>query len=145
MSHNGRDGVSNRQPHHCLLNRLFRRRSKKYQCSTPLAFVWGIHRSPVNSPHIWPVTRKMCPFDDVIMWLQMMPADQRERMKSCHSCWYFDIFAFNISLDTCGRGRWVTDELLFVCRKQVVAVVTSYFKRHLDKGTKSNTSLSYFS
>ena len=26
--HNGRDGVSN-QPHHCLLNRLFRRRSKK--------------------------------------------------------------------------------------------------------------------
>ena len=27
--HNGRDSVSNRQPHDCLLNRLFRRRSKK--------------------------------------------------------------------------------------------------------------------
>ena len=27
--HNGRDGVSNHQPHYCLLNRLFRRRSKK--------------------------------------------------------------------------------------------------------------------
>ena len=27
--HNGLDGVSNHQPHHCLLNRLFRRRSKK--------------------------------------------------------------------------------------------------------------------
>ena len=27
----------------------------------------GIHRSPVNSPHKWPVTRKMFPFDDVIM------------------------------------------------------------------------------
>ena len=27
--HNGRDGVSNHQPQHCLLNRLFRRRSKK--------------------------------------------------------------------------------------------------------------------
>ena len=27
--HNGVDGVSNHQPHHCLLNRLFRRRSKK--------------------------------------------------------------------------------------------------------------------
>ena len=26
--HNGHDGVSNHQPHHCLLNRLFRRRSK---------------------------------------------------------------------------------------------------------------------
>ena len=27
--HNGRSGVSNHQPHDCLLNRLFRRRSKK--------------------------------------------------------------------------------------------------------------------
>ena len=27
--HNGRNGVSNYQPHDCLLNRLFRRRSKK--------------------------------------------------------------------------------------------------------------------
>ena len=27
--HNGHDGVSNHQPHHCLLNRLFGRRSKK--------------------------------------------------------------------------------------------------------------------
>ena len=27
--HNGRDGVSNHQPHNCLLNGLFRRRSKK--------------------------------------------------------------------------------------------------------------------
>ena len=27
--HNARDSVSNHQPHHCLLNRLFRRRSKK--------------------------------------------------------------------------------------------------------------------
>ena len=25
----GRDGVSNHQPHHCVLNRLFRRKSKK--------------------------------------------------------------------------------------------------------------------
>ena len=28
----------------------------------------GIQRGPVNSPHKWPVTRKMFPFDDVIMW-----------------------------------------------------------------------------
>ena len=27
----------------------------------------GIHRGPVNSPHKWPVTRKMFPFDDVIV------------------------------------------------------------------------------
>ena len=39
----------------------------KHQSSASLAFVWGIHREPVNSPHKWPVTRKMFPFDDVIM------------------------------------------------------------------------------
>ena len=47
--HNGRDGVSNHQ-------RL-----------DLLAFVRGIHRWPVNSPHKESVTRKMFPFDDVIM------------------------------------------------------------------------------
>ena len=40
---------------------------RKHQSSASLAFVRGIHRSPVNSPHKWPVTRKMFPFDDVIM------------------------------------------------------------------------------
>ena len=39
----------------------------KHQSSASLAFVWGIHRGPVNSPHKWPVTRQMFPFDDVIM------------------------------------------------------------------------------
>ena len=41
---------------------------RKHQSSASLAFVWGIHRGPGNSPHKWPVTRKMFPFDDVIMW-----------------------------------------------------------------------------
>ena len=41
---------------------------RKHQSSASLAFVWGIHRWPVNSPHKWPVTRKMFPFDDVIMY-----------------------------------------------------------------------------
>ena len=39
----------------------------KHQSSASLAFEWGIHRGPVNFPHKWPVTRKMFPFDDVIM------------------------------------------------------------------------------
>ena len=39
---------------------------RKHQSSALLAFVRGIHRSPVNSPHKGPVTRKMFPFDDVI-------------------------------------------------------------------------------
>ena len=40
---------------------------RKHQSSASLAFVRGIHRGPVNSPHKWPVTREMFPFDDVIM------------------------------------------------------------------------------
>ena len=39
---------------------------RKHQNSAPLAFMRGIHRRPVNSPHKGPVTRKMFPFDDVI-------------------------------------------------------------------------------
>ena len=41
----------------------------EHQSSASLAFVRGIHRSPVNSPHKWPVTRKMFPFDNFIMFL----------------------------------------------------------------------------
>ena len=39
----------------------------KHQSSASLAFVREIHRGLVNFPHKWPVTRKMFPFDDVIM------------------------------------------------------------------------------
>ena len=39
---------------------------RKHQSSAPLAFVRGLHRWPVNSPHKKPVTRKMFPLDDVI-------------------------------------------------------------------------------
>ena len=40
---------------------------RKHQNSGSLAFVRGIHRWPVNSPHKGPVTRKMFPFDGIIM------------------------------------------------------------------------------
>ena len=40
---------------------------RKHQSPASLAFVRGIHRGPVNSPHTGPVTRRMFSFDDVIM------------------------------------------------------------------------------
>ena len=40
---------------------------RKHQSSASLAFVRGIHRGPMNSSRKGPVTRKMFPFDDVIM------------------------------------------------------------------------------
>ena len=43
---------------------------RKYHSSASLAFVRGIRRWPVNSPHKWHVTRKMLTFDDIIMLIE---------------------------------------------------------------------------
>ena len=40
---------------------------RKHQKAASPAFVREIHRWPVTSPHKGPVSRKMCPFADVIM------------------------------------------------------------------------------
>ena len=64
--HNGRDRVSNHQPHDCLLNRLFRRRSKKTSKLRVTGLYAGNSPGQVNSPHKGSVTRKMFPFGDVI-------------------------------------------------------------------------------
>ena len=55
----------------------------KHQSSASLAFVRRIHRGPVNSPHKGPVTRKMFPFDDVIMLYCYL---QRFRLASSSNC-----------------------------------------------------------
>ena len=49
---------------------------RKHQSSASLAYVRGIHRWPVKSPHKGPVTRKMFSFDDVIITL-WFPVDSR--------------------------------------------------------------------
>ena len=66
--HNDHGAVSNHQSHGCLLNRLFRRRSKKTSKLRVTGLCAGNSPGPVNSPHKGPVTRKMFPFDDVIMF-----------------------------------------------------------------------------
>ena len=59
--HNGRDSVT------IIYSTVYSDTDqRKHQSSASLVFVWGIHRGQVNSPHKWPVTRKMFPFDDVI-------------------------------------------------------------------------------
>ena len=72
----------------------------RYQSSASLAFLRGIHRWPVNSPHKGPVTRKIFPFDDVIMreiapnvcvahetriWIIHEVAD---RVLACNALWF---------------------------------------------------------
>ena len=73
---------------------------RKHQSSVSLALVRGIHRWPVNSPHKGPVTRKIVPFDDVIMsFFKNIPSRHlitrpRERNLGCYfaSKIWFDNF-----------------------------------------------------
>ena len=58
---------------------------RKHKSSASLAFVRSIHRRPVNSPHKGPVTRKMFPFDDVIMMIFFWWRIQRE-----HDVYHYD-------------------------------------------------------
>ena len=74
--HNDPDGVSNHEPHGCLLNRSFRRRSKKTSKLRVTGLCAGNSPGPVNSPHKGPVTRKMFPFDDVIMGITSLTLGQ---------------------------------------------------------------------
>ena len=67
--HNEHHSVSNHQSLDCLLIHLFSRTWKIHiKNSASLAFVRGIHWWPVDYPHKWPVTRKIFPFYDVVMW-----------------------------------------------------------------------------
>ena len=61
---------------------------RKHQSSALLAFVWGIHRGLVNSPHKGPVTWKMFPFDYVIMFWCIV---SRPTTKNC--AWFIRNFA----------------------------------------------------
>ena len=105
--HNDHDSVSNHQPHGCLLNRLFRRRSKKTSKFRVTGLCVGNSPGPVNSPHKGPVTRKMFPFDDVIMYSQggmIFPTKKNAKMYQyigilCTSRTSHDQYTTSISRD----------------------------------------------
>ena len=76
----------------------------KHQSSALLAFVRGIHRWPVNSPHKGPVTRKMLPFDDVIMSGPFMDLKPGDILKTVHSNLSSSLIMAWVA------SRWVTKE-----------------------------------
>ena len=82
---------------------------RKHQSSASLASVRGMHRWLVNSPHKGPVTRKMLPFDDVIMTIW--------KSKENLICSYFNFdkaIVANFAYDTIALLSW--------CVQTVVAV-----------------------
>ena len=60
--------MASHQPHDWLINRLFGRRSKKTSKLRVTGLCVGNSTGPVNSPRKWPITPKMFPFDDVMMY-----------------------------------------------------------------------------
>ena len=87
------------------------------QSFASLAFVRIIHRWPVNSPYKGPVTRKMFPFDDVIMDLcftqcnrKITPQYLNVAKQSMWSRWftkYYEIFYNHISeLNSIYENNW---------------------------------------
>ena len=85
--HNDHDGVLNHQPRDCLLNLLFRCRSKKISKLRVTDLCVGNSPGPVNSPHKGPVTRKMFPFDDVIMWTRTLRNKLTHYFAHVVICW----------------------------------------------------------
>ena len=79
--HNDHDGVSNHQPRVCLLNRLFGRISQKTSKLRVTGLCAGNSPGPVNSPHKWPVTRKIFHlmtsswWQQIYMWLGQLQLD----------------------------------------------------------------------
>ena len=70
--HNESHGISNHRLIDYLLNPLLRRASKETSKLRVTGVCEGNQRWPVDSPHKGPVTRKMFPFDDVIMNIALL-------------------------------------------------------------------------
>ena len=76
----------------------------------------GIHLGPVNSPHKGPVTRKMFPFDDVIMYPVLHTATQMQYITKnmriictlfcCLEVWYQPISPTFPRLLNCKQFHW---------------------------------------
>ena len=79
---------------HCLLNRLLERRSKKTSKLRVTGLCAG--NSPVTGefPHKWPVTRKIFPFDDVIMCA--CPTIWYHTVQTCLISWVIHLLIWSL-------------------------------------------------
>ena len=79
---------------------------KKNQSSASLALVRGIQQWLVNSPHKGPVTRKMFPFDDVMMNGLAIETQQEIYAKKCISQKTFNCIFVNENYCTSVEIYW---------------------------------------
>ena len=103
---------------------------RKHQISASLAFVRGIHRWPVNSPHKGPDTRKMFTFDDVIMITVVVNVRATVNAISSHSAGfavrhvqnYIVIFTLYVYWANLGRHTVV----IFMSRRCVIIIMLRF-------------------
>ena len=95
-------------------------RRRKHQSSTSLAFVRGIHRGPVNSPQKWPVTRKMFPFDDVIMVHVPMKWATIGSGNGLSFYWTINYFNVNEQLRNKRQWHWNPNTTINICQAESV-------------------------
>ena len=92
---------------------------RKHQSSASLAFVRGFHRGPVHSPHKGPVTRKMFPFDDVIMisvhWLQVLMGHSSNLKWLVRDDHFTNVLPLKIDwLSRSEDYSWINSDLLYL-------------------------------
>ena len=104
-AHNGRNGVSNHQPYDCLLNRLFRRRSKKTSKIRVTGLCAG--NSPVTGE--FPAQRASNAENVSIWWRHHATLDRVHN----HSNWY--TFLIRVACTTMNR-LWIWT-ICFVVRE----------------------------
>ena len=87
---------------------------RKHQSSASLTFVRGIQRGPVNSPHKWPVTRKMFPFGDVIMSINKATLKHMGKLITWNTTKHV-----HISFDTLLYGWYTERSYVLLCHGNI--------------------------
>ena len=129
---------------------------RKHQSSASLAFVWGIHRGPGNSPHKGPVTRKMFPFDDVIMPSKQYRRKPQERLFrhneikhskrvnisaviNCRDLYFLKRWFHSLGSDQCqeiiynANGKWSVSSKQFIeLRFNLIMVLEGCWHQYLN-------------
>ena len=97
---NDRYDVSNYQSTECLFNSLFKLTTKEHQTSALLALCDGNPPVTGGSQHRGPVTRKMFPFDDVIMINNYKTNQKKPSKSTCifHQSVVYDYLCFHPSV-----------------------------------------------
>ena len=98
---------------------------RKHQSSASLAFVWGIHRGPGNSPHKWSITRKMFPFGDAIIISRINIIDKIGKMMG--KIIIVSYYKYNGKKLCCdGVFIWMSINRMWLCHKNSMELVLEW-------------------